>query len=178
MDKFNEIVLLFDKLKFSLSKQNFTIDINDPDWMEKAKEASRLNPEQIKVISYLRQYILHFVHTSEKDLQDKLRKIILSNLNVADRIFYTIEELKFIKGKKGISYIRDALELIAYLGFVSDARDTVLYLKEIIILAKKEKIDYKSMIMNALPFVCLDVCGNFGSMKKIMEDVVYYNYLT
>jgi len=179
MDRLNEIALLYDKLKFSLSKQkNYSIDINDPNWVEKVRSVSKLDPEQIMVVQYLRQYILNFIHTSEKDLQDKLRKIILSDLRVAGYIFFTMEELESIRGKKGISYIRDAIELLAFLGFVSDARDIILYLKEIIILAKKRKIDYKNMVMNTFSFVCLDICDQFGSMKKVMEDVVYYNYLT
>jgi hypothetical protein len=139
------------------------ININDDDWLEKAK---RLSEEFKSVHANLMEKISRQLLFSFKAASDAERKLIWNALAKTE---YLNDYLDVPNDKR--TFENQLLMLIIKdLGF--DTRDALLDLNHLIDLEKRKKIDYKGIINQLLPFADGYDKHGMGSMKSILLNVI------
>jgi hypothetical protein len=139
------------------------ININDDDWLEKAKRLSEefktVHSNLIEKIS--RQLLFYFKITSDAE-----RKLIWDTLAKTEYLNDYLD----VPNDKNTFENQLLMLVIKDLGF--DTRDALLELNHLIDLEKRKKTDYKETINQLLPFADDYDKHGMGSMKSILLNVI------
>jgi len=169
MKELNELFNEIDKVEKELKRnQRVKIDYSSPNWEEKLKAASTLNPDTEARLKNLLNSIISAVRNANQEKIDNIREKLSSTKNVICEMGISFDELK--KSKNAEKFFEDEFLLKAISGPGPDIRDTMLSIAELVKIAKEKSIDYKKIIKGVLKYASDEQVLSYGSMKSLLEN--------
>ena len=166
LDLLLEKITTVDKLLIKSKENDYSdpIDVNQKDWLEKAKFQSVgfLKDNEDLISEVTKDLILNFEKLNESE-----RTRILVEL---DKTRYLNEYLTLSSMDRGS--FKNSLLVLIIQNLGNDSRDSLLELNKILKEAERRKIDYKKIINNLIPFASdLNKHGQ-GSMRDILKKTL------